>query len=84
MKEEIVYDRAKGRICPIRGHICAEYRCAWWCRFAADCSVPLLTGMFAETKVKDGYWTAAKAWTPPTDEDYIDYLTEDNKDADTN
>lgn len=46
-------ETSKDKICPflmsnlpIIRH-CLESRCAWWCGFAQDCAVPLLTWMLA-------------------------------------
>lgn len=47
---------SKGKICPILSgpstdwEDCRESKCAWWCGFAQDCAVPLLAGMFADSK----------------------------------
>ena len=30
---------------------CAENYCAWWCDWAKSCSIPLLTGMFADSSI---------------------------------
>lgn len=46
------------KICPIMmsgnknpdGH-CIGEQCGWWCKFANDCSVPLLAGMFADSEI---------------------------------
>lgn len=39
------------KVCPVRGRECIGERCAWWCEFADDCSVPLLAGMFADSEI---------------------------------
>lgn len=48
-------ETSRGKICPLMNMNafspqCIESQCAWWCGFAQDCSVPLLAGMFADSK----------------------------------
>lgn len=47
---------AKDKICPMSGKLCMQERCAWWCKFAQDCSVPLLAGMFADSEICRNVW----------------------------
>lgn len=44
-------ETAKDTICPLSGKPCKAEACAWWCKFAKDCAVPLLAGMFADSDV---------------------------------
>lgn len=44
-------ETAKDKICPMSGKLCMKEQCAWWCKFAQDCSVPLLAGMFADSTI---------------------------------
>lgn len=30
---------------------CMKDRCAWYCEFAEDCSIPILAGMFADSEI---------------------------------
>lgn len=30
---------------------CIGERCAWWCEFAGDCSVPLIAGILADSTI---------------------------------
>ena len=48
-----------GKFCPIMvaggnpstPSFCIEEECAWWCKFAKDCAIPLLAGMFADSTI---------------------------------
>lgn len=50
-------ETAKNKICPVfscqnnKDKFCKGTKCAWWCQFAKDCSVPLLAGMFADSHI---------------------------------
>lgn len=55
--DDNIYDCAIGKRCPIFGCECIDEECAWWCRFAKDCAVPLLAGMLADSSIyPDGTW----------------------------
>lgn len=49
-------ETAKDKVCPMSGRPCKEEACAWWCKFAKDCAVPLLAGMFADSDVCNNRW----------------------------
>lgn len=56
-----IFDCAVGKRCPIFASACLESECAWWCGFAKDCAVPLLSGMFADSSIyPDGTWNGDK------------------------
>lgn len=60
-----VYDSAKGKTCPITGNLCQGKSCAWWCRFAEDCAVPLIAGILADSEINRICWEAMKHETDP-------------------
>lgn len=49
-------ESAKNKMCPMTGKICAENKCAWWCSFAEDCSVPLTAGILADSDINRISW----------------------------
>ena len=50
-------ETSKEKFCPVIStdgyYKCKGPECAWWCGFAQDCAIPLMAGMFADSKVCD-------------------------------
>ena len=53
-------ESAKGKMCPLIGKICTEKKCAWWCGFAQECSVPLTAGILADSEINRIRWDSMK------------------------
>ncbi len=39
------------KMCPLTRQTCSGEKCAFWCDWGQDCSVPLLAGMFADSEI---------------------------------
>ena len=43
------------KFCPMLKADCLEEKCAWWLDFAKDCSLPVATGILADSTISQSY-----------------------------
>lgn len=47
---------ASDKMCPLTRQTCSGEKCAFWCDWGKDCSIPLLTAMFADSEICRTYF----------------------------
>lgn len=57
----------KTKVCPMligkkANPLCIGEYCAWWCKFAEDCSVPLIAGILADSSICQNGWNNPELW----------------------
>lgn len=55
------------KLCPISMNQkadCIGPVCAWWCKYANDCAVPVIAGVLADSTICQNIW-----WTEPPKEE---------------